>query len=53
MTIEQIMAPFTVFFDWMRNTTFYLGQYPFTFFDFFVWSLFASIVIGVIVKLRN
>lgn len=53
MTIEEIMSPFPVFFNWMRNTTFYLGQYPFTFYDFFIWSLFASLVIYVIVKMRD
>ena len=53
MTIEEIMSPFAVFFDWMKNTTFYLGQYPFTFYDWFVWFLFASLVIGVIVKIRD
>ena len=53
MTLDQIMAPFTVVFDWMRSRTFYLGQYPFTFWDLFLWSLIASIVIGFIVKIRD
>lgn len=53
MTLEQIMEPFTVFMNWMRNRTFYLGQYPFTFWDLFLWSLIAGIVIGFIVKVRN
>ena len=53
MTLERIMAPWTVFFDWMRTRTFYLGEYPFTFWDFFLWSLIASIVISFIVKIRG
>ena len=53
MTLSEIMSPLTVFFEWMRNRTFYLGEYPFTFWDFFLWTLLASIVIGFIVKLRN
>ena len=53
MTLEQIMQPFAVFFEWMRNRTFYLGQYPFTLWDWFLWGLLASIVITAIVKYRQ
>ena len=53
MTLNNIMQPFVVIIDWMRNTTFYLGEFPFTFWDLFLWELIAGIVIGFIVKFRS
>lgn len=51
MTLNEIMQPFVVFFDWLRNTTFYLGEYPFTFWDLIVWQMFAGIVIYWLCKI--
>lgn len=51
MTLDVIMRPVTVVFDWMKNTTFYLGEFPFTFWELFVWGLLASVIIGFINKL--
>lgn len=51
MTLDNIMSPVTVVFDWMRNSTFYLGQFPFTFWDLFVWGLLASVIIGFLRKI--
>lgn len=53
MTLAQIMKPILVIFDWMRNRTFYLGEYPFTFWELFLWSVLASLVVGFIVKTRD
>lgn len=53
MTLNEIMSPITVIFDWLRNRIFYLGEYPFTLWELFVWQLFAGIIIGFIVKVRG
>ena len=53
MTLSQIMQPFVVFIDWMRTRTFYLGEYPFTLWDWVVWSMLATIVITAIIKLKE
>jgi len=52
MTLDNIMQPFVLIIEWLRNTTFYLGEYPFTFWDFFIWQLLAGIVISFITKFR-
>lgn len=53
MTLNEIMQPFVTIIDWMRTRTFYLGEYPFTFWDIFVWSMFAGIVAGFLGRLFN
>ena len=53
MTIEQIMRPVAVIFDWMRTRIFYLGEFPFTFMELFVWSMIAGIVVYAIKEFRN
>jgi len=53
MTVEQIMRPIAVVFDWMRTRTFCFGEYPFTFMEIFVWTMIAGIVIGAIKAIRK
>lgn len=53
MTLAQIMKPILAVFEWMQNRTFYLGEYPFTFWELFLWSMFASLIVGFIVKSRD
>lgn len=53
MTLVEIMQPFTVLIDWLRNTTFYLGEYPFTLWDLIIWQMLAGVVIGFIAKMSS
>lgn len=53
MTVEQIMQPFAIIFEWMRTRVFYFGEYPFTFMELFIWLMIAGIVIGAIKAIRD
>ena len=53
MTLAEIMQPFVLVIDWLRTFPLHLGEFTFTFMDFFVWTTMASIVIGFIIKIRD
>lgn len=53
MTINEIMNPFVQVIDWLRNRSFMLGEFSFTFFDLFTWQLLAMVLIGFIIKIRE
>lgn len=50
MSLDGIMQPFVLVIEWMRTRAFVLGGFSFTFFDWFIWGLFASILIAFINK---
>ena len=53
MTISDLMKPFTIVIDWLRTYPLNIGEFTITFWDLFVWTMFASILIGFIVRIKN
>lgn len=53
MSLDGIMEPFVIVLDWMRTRTFVLGGSRLHFFDWFIWSLFAGILIAFINKVLH
>lgn len=53
MTVAELMKPFVTFMNCLRNMTFNVGEFTLSFWDVFVWCMFASIVINFIVKIRS
>lgn len=51
MALSEIMKPFSQVINWLRNTTFYLGEYPFTIWELIMWQIFAMVAIYWVKKL--
>lgn len=51
MSIENLFAPFIVFFDWFRTFEISIGEFTFTFMDIYVWCGLALVCIWFIKRL--
>lgn len=45
--MESMLKPFVVVFEWARNTALNIGGFSFTFFDVWIWTAIACIVIAL------
>lgn len=45
--MESMLKPFVVVFEWARNAALNIGGFSFTFFDVWVWTAIAGIVIAL------
>ena len=48
MTINEILQPLLVVYEWFRTYQITLGEFSFTFMDLFVWGAIAYIVLAFI-----
>lgn len=53
MSLETLLSPFIIIVNWLRSFSFSIGGFSITFWDLFVWEMFATIVIGFIIKVKN
>lgn len=51
--MESMLKPFFVVFEWARNTSLNIGGFSFTFFDVWIWSLIACVVISLFLFIRE
>ena len=53
MSLDELMEPYVLFFAWCRNTYMTIGGFTFSFMDFWVFQLFAGIIVLFIYRIFN
>lgn len=53
MTLSDIMSPFTTLVKWLQSYTFYIGEYPLTFWDLIIWEMLAVVFFAFLKKMMD
>lgn len=53
MTLAELFEPYVLFLAWSRNTYFNLGEFTICFMDFWVFQMFAGIIVLFIIRIFN